>query len=311
MSAAAPQVSILMLTHNHAPFLADAIASVQAQSLRAWELLIGEDHSSDDTAVIAAKAAAADARIRVFSSPSGALGFHRNFARLLAAALAPMVAFLEGDDWWSEPRKLEFQVSLLEADSTLALCGGRTRIIDQRAGQDASAGCIGPAAGQQRLRLADLIDAYSFHFSSVMIRRSAVELPDWIYQQYCLDRPLYLLAALHGDAGIIDADLSIYRLHAGGAWAPLTPLQKAKRSCSLFHTFCLHFPANLQRRFRRSLSHILWGYLAVALQNKQRRQAFEILALGVKAAPGLRLLEQPRITAGALLRALRPAVASR
>lgn len=311
MHDAPPRVSVLMLTHNHGAYLQQAIASVQAQSLQAWELLIGEDGSSDDTGRIAREAALADARIRVFDSPGGALGFHHNFARLLAASRAPYVAFLEGDDWWSEPRKLALQLALLDQDPSLAFCGGRTRVIDQRASRSPAApescmgpASIGPAPGCRRLCLADLIEAYSFHFSSVLMRRQVVALPAWIYGQYCLDRPLYLLAARHGDAGVIEAELSVYRLHGGGAWAPLTPLQKARRSDALFQAFYRHFPRFHRRRFHRVLSHIHWSYLAAALQERQRREALRILSMAVVAAPVLRLLQNPRLTASALMRSL-------
>jgi glycosyltransferase involved in cell wall biosynthesis len=220
---AIPQVSVLMLTHNHGPYLQQAIASVQAQSLQAWELLIGEDASSDNTAAIAHQAAAADGRIQVFSSPGGALGFHHNFARLLAAARAPYVAFLEGDDWWSEPRKLEWQVALLELDPSLAFCGGHTRVLDQRPIPGPHAQRIGPAPGRDRLTLPDLIADYSFHFSSVLMRRQAVELPGWIFRQYCLDRPLYLLAAsmaMRRDQRRAERVSPARRGHLGAAVAP-------------------------------------------------------------------------------------------
>ncbi len=301
-----PQVSVLMLTHNHGAYLQQAIASVQAQTLQAWELLIGEDGSNDNTATIAHQAATADGRIHVFSSPGGALGFHHNFARLLAAAHAPYVAFLEGDDWWNEPRKLEQQVALLDQDSSLAFCGGSTRVIDERPSPGPHAQQIGPAAGCRRLAMADLIAAYSFHFSSVLMRRQAVALPSWIFQQYCLDRPLYLLAARHGDAGVIQAELSVYRLHGGGAWAPLSPLQRAQRSRELFTSFCRHFPHRYRRQFHRTLSHILWSYLAEAIKQRERWQTLSILAMGIAAAPGLRLLYKPWPTLGSLRCALFP-----
>ena len=184
-SSEPPVVSVLMLTHNHGLYLHQAIASVQAQSLQAWELLIGEDSSSDNTAAIAHEAAKGDCRIQVFSSPGGALGFHHNFARLLAAARAPYVAFLEGDDWWHEPRKLEWQVAMLQADPSLSFCGGCTRVLDQRPNPAPHAAQIGPAVGVDRLALPDLIAAYSFHFSSVMMCRQAIEFPSWIFSQYC------------------------------------------------------------------------------------------------------------------------------
>ena len=300
-----PIVSVLMLTHNHGSYLQQAIASVQAQSLQAWELLIGEDASSDNTATIAHEAALGDCRIQVFSSPNGALGFHHNFSRLLSAALSPYVAFLEGDDWWHEPRKLEWQVAMLQADPSLAFCGGCTRVLDQRPSPGIHSAQIGPAAGSDRLALPDLIAAYSFHFSSVMMSRQAVKLPGWIFSQYCLDRPLYLLAASQGDAGVIHAELSTYRLHGGGVWAPLSPLQRAVRSRTLFRAFCCHFPRCYRRQFRLTLSHILWFYLRDALNQQKPRQALSIILMGVEAAPFLRLLRQPRPTFGSILTALK------
>lgn len=297
-----------MLTRNHEAFLQQAIASVQAQSFRGWELLIGEDASSDGTAQVAAAAAASDPdRIRVFASPDGALGFHRNFARLLERARAPFIAFLEGDDWWLEPTKLEAQLALLQADPSLAFCGGRTLVLDQRqVTKPLSSQQIGPPAGSHRLGFEQLIDSYSFHFSSVMMRREAVEIPEWIFHQYCLDRPLYLLAARQGDAAVLDQCLSVYRLHQGGVWASLTPLQQARRSRALFAAFMRHFPARYRPRFRLALSHILWSYLAEALRQRLRWQTLAIVVMGIQAAPALRLLRQPRPTLGSLARALGP-----
>ena len=294
-----------MLTHNHGSYLQQAIASVQAQSLQAWELLIGEDASSDNTAILANNAAAGDCRIKVFSSPGDAVGFHHNFARLLAAARAPYVAFLEGDDWWHEPRKLEWQVAMLQADPSLAFSGGCTRVLDQRSNYGPHAAKIGPAPGNDRLVPTDLIANYSFHFSSVMMCRQAVKLPSWIFSQYCLDRPLYLPAASQGDAGVIHAELSTYRLHGGGVWAPLSPLQRARRSRELFGAFCHHFPRPYRRQFHLTLSHVLWSYLADAIAQGQRWQTLMIVLMGVEAAPGLRLLRQPRLTIGSLWRVIR------
>jgi glycosyltransferase involved in cell wall biosynthesis len=298
-----PLVSVLMLTHNHGAYLQEAIASVQAQTLQSWELLIGEDGSSDDTATIAHAAAAGDRRIRVFTSPGGALGFHRNFARLLAAAQAPYVAFLEGDDWWSESRKLELQVALLEQQPSLAFCGGHTAVVDQRLAPGPHAARIGPSAGRDRLALPDLIRAYSFHFSSVLMRRKVVELPSWIFRQYCLDRPLYLLAARHGDAGVIDAELSVYRLHAGGAWAPLSSVQKSCRSVQLFTELKRQLPTH-RTVLSRTLSRILWSYLAEAFTAQKPGAAARILAMAVWAAPGLRLVSELPLTLAAIRRVL-------
>ncbi|MCX5945712.1 MAG: glycosyltransferase [Cyanobacteria bacterium] len=298
-----------MLTRNHGAFLQQAIDSVIEQTLFAnCELLIGEDDSADQTASVAwAAAAAHPGKIWVFESVGGALGFHRNFERLSLVARGTFVAFLEGDDWWSDSSKLERQVQLLQQQPELAFCGGRTRIW---AGTESAAGQenreIGPAGKGRPLTFTDLIHSYSFHFSAVLMRRTALELPAWIFGQYCLDRPLYLLAARHGDAGVIDRCMSVYRLHGGGVWSPLAPLARARRSQQLFTTFTAVFDRRYRRCFRRSLSAILWSYLAEALRGGQGQQAAVILTMAVRASPWQRLWRQPRLTAAALVRALLP-----
>jgi len=304
-----PLVSVLMLTRNHGAFLQQAIDSVIAQTLfNRCELLIGEDGSTDQTAAVAwAAAVAHPGKIWVFESVAGPLGFHRNFERLALVARGPFVAFLEGDDWWSDPSKLERQVQMLERQPELAFCGGRTRVwdgVESSPGQDCRE--IGPAGQGNHLTFTDLISSYSFHFSAVLMRRRALELPAWIYGQYCLDRPLYLLAARHGHAGVIDRCMSVYRLHDGGVWSPLGPLAKARRSQELFTTFTAVFERRYRRCFRRSLSAILWSYLAEALGRRQGQQAALILAMAVRASPWQRLWRQPRLTIGALVRTLQP-----
>jgi len=304
--AAPPKVSVLMLTHNHAQFINDAISSVYRQTIFSHtELLIGEDASSDATARLCDQAQHRDPnRIKVMSSPGGPLGFHRNFARLLALARAPYVAFLEGDDWWIDPTKLEQQLSLLEAKPHLAFCGSHTRVVDQRSrrmaevGSQPADGRIGPPPGMDELDFQDLIGSYTFHFSSVLMRREAVQLPHWIYQQYCLDRPLYLLAATKGAAGVIGAETSAYRLHDGGVWAPLSPLEKAKRSRDLFRTFCRYFPKVYRSKFDLALHGILMGYLAESLRLQTKSQTARLLAMSIWACPYQALFRQHRFTIG-------------
>lgn len=61
-----PKISIITTTYNHESFIADAIDSVLSQSFTDWELLIGDDKSSDKTYLIACEYAKKDPRIRVW-----------------------------------------------------------------------------------------------------------------------------------------------------------------------------------------------------------------------------------------------------
>jgi len=109
----APLVSVITAAYNAEAFIAQAIASVQAQSLADWEMLIADDASGDRTAAIVEAAAAQDPRIRLIRlAQNGGVARARNAA--LAAARGRFIAFLDSDDLWL-PEKLEHQVSFMQA----------------------------------------------------------------------------------------------------------------------------------------------------------------------------------------------------
>lgn len=104
-------VSIVMPSYNSERFIAESIASVQAQTYGDWELLIVDDCSTDGTVAVTESVAKDDSRIHVFSNErnSGA-AFSRN--RALREAKGDWVAFLDSDDLW-EPEKLERQLAFM------------------------------------------------------------------------------------------------------------------------------------------------------------------------------------------------------
>jgi glycosyltransferase involved in cell wall biosynthesis len=105
-----PIVSIVMPTFNRMEFLPAAIESVLAQSLPRWELIVADDGSDRETLHYLASLTR-DERVRLLRlSHSGNAGTARNFA--IAAARAPLLAFLDSDDLWAT-NKLERQLAAL------------------------------------------------------------------------------------------------------------------------------------------------------------------------------------------------------
>lgn len=97
-----PKISIVTTTYQHERFIAQALESILVQSFPDWELLVGDDASSDDTYKILKEYAKKDARIRVFHHSKN-LGIVGNMSFLCSqvSSESEMVTFLEGDDLYA------------------------------------------------------------------------------------------------------------------------------------------------------------------------------------------------------------------
>ena len=118
-----PLVSVCMTTYNHERYLPRAIESVlEQQTTFGVELVLGEDCSTDSTrAVCEAYVARYPDRIRLVTSAEN-VGWRANYRRTFEACRGKYVAYLDGDDWWCDPQKLQKQVAVLEADPGCGMC---------------------------------------------------------------------------------------------------------------------------------------------------------------------------------------------
>jgi glycosyltransferase involved in cell wall biosynthesis len=115
-----PCVSVILATWNRGRFLAESIASVQAQSMRNWELIIVDDGSTDDTASAVAPFLE-DQRIRYISQEHAGPSAARN--RGLRESSAPFVAYIDSDNVWF-PEFLASAVESLAAEPDVDLVYG-------------------------------------------------------------------------------------------------------------------------------------------------------------------------------------------
>ena len=121
-----PSVSVIMPAYNVAPYIAEAIESVLAQTFSDFELLIVDDGSTDGTAAIARHFAERDHRIRLLQQENRGLAAARNTA--LEHARASALALLDSDDLWM-PRFLEAQMAVLEARPEVDIVTGNARTL--------------------------------------------------------------------------------------------------------------------------------------------------------------------------------------
>ena len=108
----APAVSVLVPAYGCAGYIGDALRSLQAQTMPDWEAIVVDDGSPDD--LVAAMAPfAGDARIRLLQTANAGVSAARNHA--FAAARAPLIALLDGDDAYA-PHYLAEMIGAIRAD---------------------------------------------------------------------------------------------------------------------------------------------------------------------------------------------------
>lgn len=106
-------ISVIIPTYNRAAYIAEAIASVTAQTWAQLELILVDDGSTDETAAILAALAAEPQRapLRIIRQDNAGPGAARNAG--VAVAGGDLLAFLDSDDLWL-PDKLSRQMAVLQ-----------------------------------------------------------------------------------------------------------------------------------------------------------------------------------------------------
>jgi glycosyltransferase involved in cell wall biosynthesis len=90
--------SVIIPLYNKAPYVAKAISSVLNQAFDDYELIIVDDGSKDESAVIAAQTILGHARCRLLKQENAGVSEARN--KGAAVSQGEYLCFLDADDWW-------------------------------------------------------------------------------------------------------------------------------------------------------------------------------------------------------------------
>ncbi len=124
-------VSVCMITYNHEKYISQAIEGVLIQKCNfSVELVIGEDCSTDNTKNICNEYARTNSNIKLLPSEKN-IGIMPNFIRTLQACTGKYIALCEGDDYWTDPYKLQKQVDFLERNPVYVMVHTAFRTINE------------------------------------------------------------------------------------------------------------------------------------------------------------------------------------
>jgi glycosyltransferase involved in cell wall biosynthesis len=207
----APRVSVVVPTHNRSRLLALTLRSILWQRDVDLEVIVVDDGSSDDTAVVVA--GVGDDRVRLVrhDRPQG-VSAARN--RGIAEARGGWVGFCDDDDLWS-PDKLSRQLQAASATGRTWVCTGHVNVTP---GLRVVGGGPAPPA-EEIVRLLPYRNVVPGGGSAVIVRRDALELIGGFDGRLrnAADWELWLRLAHHGPPAVAEEPLVAYRLHPGNA----------------------------------------------------------------------------------------------
>ncbi len=213
--ARSPRVSIVMPVCNGERFLAETLASVQAQTMTDYELLLIDDGSTDGSLAIAEAHAAHDPRVRILQLDHGGIVAARN--RALEVARAPLIALWDGDDL-CVPERLAVQLAFLDANPDVGLLSAYAWHIGE-SGRRAGVAEFGPVTREEFLALR-ASDAPMFAVASSVVFRAGEARAAGGFRARMApaeDADLWTRMSDRTVALILPRKLTLYRVHAASS----------------------------------------------------------------------------------------------
>jgi glycosyltransferase involved in cell wall biosynthesis len=213
------RVSVCIPTYNGAPFLAEAIASVLAQTFTDFELLLIDDRSTDATLDILHSFT--DPRVRVYQNEKQ-LGIPRNWNRGLSLAQGEYICIFHQDDIML-PENLRRKAEALAADPTISFVHSAVEFLVEAEAPNPPIDWIDDAPEDRvftgkgyfyRLLFHNLICA-----PTVMMRQTSVAKIGQFDERlgFACDYAMWLKLCTEGSVGFLSQPLLLYRWHKSNA----------------------------------------------------------------------------------------------
>ena len=220
-------VSIICMTFNHEGFIRQALEGFLSQKTDfKFEVIIGDDCSRDSTPEIVQEYADRFPDLFVFIRRTENLGTRANAIDLRSRIRGKYVIQSEGDDYWIDPLKLQYQVDHMEAHPECSVCFHPVLVIDECCPekQYVFPTVPGEVVGS-RLCLEHILERNLFQTCSVMYRWQLHEAEDEYYDDRLFPGDWYnhVLHARFGEIHKIERVMAVYRRHPGGMWSSISP----------------------------------------------------------------------------------------
>jgi glycosyltransferase involved in cell wall biosynthesis len=210
-------VSVHMITYNHEKYIAQAIEGVLMQETTFdYELVISDDCSPDNTLNIIKKYQELHPNIIRIINRENNIGSIGNFIDTFGYCKGKYIAICEGDDYWSNPLKLEKQVDFLEKNEEFKFSMGKVNFLNDKTGKiSLNKEHVNPSK-KEIYSLKDYLKGVFSQTSSFVFRNDNNNFPIWFQTTHAGDQSLVVVkTGIDGKIKYHDDVFSVYRVNEG------------------------------------------------------------------------------------------------
>ena len=212
-----PLVSICCVTYNHENYIRQCLEGfVMQQTNFPFEVLVHEDASTDNTAKIVKEYEAKypDLFRCVYQTENQFLKQNTLQNILFPMIRGKYVALCEGDDYWTDPLKLQKQSDFLSENPEYSVC---FHAVNEKRDDKIEFSTHQPDV-EKTFDIRDLAKGNFIHTPSVLFIKGLFEFPDWFFQVQAADYVIHMLNARKGLIKYFPEPMAVYRIHAQGIW---------------------------------------------------------------------------------------------
>lgn len=216
-------VSIICNAYNHGKYIRETLEGFVSQKTDFdFEVLVHDDASTDNTAEIIREYEEKYPQLikpiyQTENQYSKKIGINKNFQ--MPRIKGKYVAMCEGDDYWTNPLKLQKQFDFMEANPDYTLCTCSTDWYNMRSGVVENK-CR--AEKDMDVSLEEIIlerHGRIFQYASYFLKTEIfTDLAEWRTAFPIGDYPLAIHCALNGKVHMLAECMSVYRYYSDGSW---------------------------------------------------------------------------------------------
>ncbi|GHE39734.1 glycosyltransferase family 2 protein [Sphingobacterium griseoflavum] len=283
------EVSIVVITYGHEKFIGEALNGILAQNFSGLvEVVISNDHSPDKTDKVCKDfISRSDIPANIifkYTCHDSNIGSMQNFMWALKQCNGKYIAICDGDDYWTDPGKLQRQVNYLNLNRNCAIHSSKAQTLNHNGKGE----IIGDPSFKAKYYFSDFFTKNNLVTCTVMFRNhyidnsvfEGVSFGDWMLYAYLLSK------GSNSYAFVSDHVVAAYRVHSDGVMDTLRKTNglAEKHAIHLYHLYS-NFKISYSEDDIQNLNMYFIESIKLAFKNKFFKKVVYLNLLYLKIEP--------------------------